>query len=66
MFSPLVSLFEEVLDEAAAAGAVRAGPHGPIVGVVLEAIMFNTFSATIGGMSARPQTDGTRPRICGT
>ena len=56
VFSPLVSLFEEVLDEAAAAGAVRSGQrHGPIVGVVLEAIMFNTFSATIGGMSVRPQ-----------
>jgi AcrR family transcriptional regulator len=55
VFSPLVSLFEEVLDAAAAAGAVRAGQrHGPIVGVVLEAIMFNTFSATIGGMSVRP------------
>jgi AcrR family transcriptional regulator len=54
VFSPLVSLFEEVLDGAAAAGAVRAGQrHGPIVGVVLEAIMFNTFSSTIGGMSVR-------------
>ena len=52
VFSPLVSLFEEVLDGAAAAGAVRVGQrHGPIVGVVLEAIMFNTFSSTIGGMS---------------
>ena len=52
VFSPLVSLFEEVLDGAAAAGAVRPGQrHGPIVGVVLEAIMFNTFSSTIGGMS---------------
>jgi hypothetical protein len=55
VFSPLVSLFEEVLEAAAAAGAVRAGPrHGPIVGVVLEAIMFNSFSSTIGGLSVRP------------
>lgn len=55
VFAPLVALFEEVLDGAASAGAVRAGPrHGPIVGVVLEAIMFNSFSSTISGMSVRP------------
>ena len=55
VFSPLVALFEEVLDQAVEAGAVRAGQsHGPIVGVVLEAIMFNTFSSTIGGMSVHP------------
>ncbi len=54
VFSPLVSLFEEVLQEAADAGAVRPGlRHGPIVGIVLEVIMFNTFSSTIGGMSLR-------------
>lgn len=56
VFSPLVSLFEEVLQEAAAAGAVRSGlRHGPIVGIVLEAIMFNTFSSTIGGLSLRTE-----------
>ncbi len=56
VFMPLVSLFEEVLEGASAAGAVRAGlGHGPIVGVVLEAIMFNTFSSTIGGVSVGPQ-----------
>ena len=58
VFSPLVALFEQVLDEATAAGAVRAA-RGPIVGVVLEAIMFNSFSQTIGGLSARTQRDGT-------
>ena len=59
VFSPLVSLFEEVLEGAAAAGAVRAGlTRGPIVGVVLEAIMFNTFSSTIGGVSVRPRGEG--------
>ena len=57
---PLVALFEQVLDGAASAGAVRTGPRrGPIVGVVLEAIMFNSFSSTIGGMSVRSQGDGT-------
>jgi AcrR family transcriptional regulator len=59
VFYPLVTFFEEVLEGAASAGAVRAGPrHGPIVGVVLEAIMFNSFSSTIGGLSARPRVEG--------
>jgi AcrR family transcriptional regulator len=58
VFSPLVTLFEEVLAEAVAAGSVRSGlRHGPIVGIVLEVIMFNTFSSTIGGMSLR-HSDG--------
>ena len=38
---------------------------GPIVGIVLEVIMFNTFSSTIGGMSLRHPT-AIRPRTCGT
>jgi AcrR family transcriptional regulator len=53
-FVPIVSLFGEVLDDAAAAGVVRPGlRRGPIAGIVLEAIMFNSFSATIGGGAAR-------------
>jgi AcrR family transcriptional regulator len=49
-FAPLVSLFGDLLDAAAADGAIRAGLRtSPIAGVVLEAIMFNAFSATIGG-----------------
>ena len=60
VFSPLVALFEAVLDGAASAGVVRTGPRrGPIVGVVLEAIMFNSFSSTIGGMSVGTPGDGT-------
>jgi AcrR family transcriptional regulator len=55
VFSPLVSLFEQILEEATAAGCVRPGLRdGPIVGIVMEVIMFNTFSSTIGGMSLRP------------
>ena len=51
-FSPLVALFGEVLGDAEAAGAGRPGlRRSPIAGVVLEAIMFNVFSATIGGTS---------------
>jgi AcrR family transcriptional regulator len=53
-FDPLVTLFGEVLDDAEAAGCIRAGlRHSPIAGMVLEAIMFNAFSTTIGGDSLR-------------
>jgi AcrR family transcriptional regulator len=53
-FVPLVGLFEELLEEAIAAGAIRADiQHAPTVGVVLEVIMFNAFSSTIGGSSVR-------------
>ncbi len=53
-FVPLVSLLEELLDEAAAAGDIRPGlSHGQISGVVLQAIMFNTFASTISGSPAR-------------
>jgi len=53
-FHPLVSLFGEVLEDAEAAGSIRPGlRHSPIAGMVLEAIMFNAFSSTIGGTSIR-------------
>jgi hypothetical protein len=49
-YAPLVSLFEEVLEQAEKAGVVRGDlQRRRIAGVVLEAIMFNAFSATIGG-----------------
>jgi AcrR family transcriptional regulator len=49
-FSPLVALFGEILDDAAASGAIKPGlRHGPISGLLLEAIMFNAFSSMIGG-----------------
>ena len=58
-FVPLVALFEELLDEAVAAKAIREDlRRGPTVGVVLEVIMFNAFSSTIGGSSVRPEDDG--------
>ena len=57
-FAPLVSLFDEVLDAAVAARAVRGDlSRRGIAGVVLEAIMFNAFSTTIGG-SAHESTGG--------
>ena len=53
-FVPVVSLFEDVLDEAAAAGAIQPDlPHSRITGVVLQAIMFNAFATTIAGTSTR-------------
>jgi AcrR family transcriptional regulator len=57
-FTPIVTLFGEVLDDAATAGVIRPGlRQGPIAGIVLEAIMFNAFSATIGGAAAKVKTD---------
>ena len=57
-FAPLVALFDEVLDVAVAARAVRGDlSRRGIAGVVLEAIMFNAFSTTIGG-SAHESTGG--------
>ena len=59
-FAPLVSLFGDLLDDAAAEGSIRSGlRRSPIAGVVLEAIMFNAFSATIGGTS--PQSEAVDP-----
>jgi AcrR family transcriptional regulator len=53
-YVPLVTLLGELLDEAAEAGVVRPGlRHTAVSGVVLEAIMFNTFSATISGDAKR-------------
>jgi AcrR family transcriptional regulator len=53
-FVPLVSLFEELLNDAAAAGVVRADVHpGRVTGVILQAVMFNVFATTISGSSGR-------------
>jgi hypothetical protein len=58
-FAPLVELFDEVLQAAAAAGLVRDDVrNGPLIGVVLEVIMFNSFASTIAGTSVR-RDDGT-------
>jgi hypothetical protein len=63
-FVPLVALFEELLDEAVAAKSIREDlRRGPTVGVVLEVIMFNAFSSTIGGSSVRPEDDGSAEEL---
>ena len=57
-FVPIVSLFDEILAEAVEAGAVRPDVRRRrIAGVVLEAIMFNAFSTTIGGVPERGEGD---------
>ncbi|MBN2621828.1 MAG: TetR/AcrR family transcriptional regulator [Acidimicrobiales bacterium] len=49
-FMPVVSLFERLLDDAAAAGVIRPGmDHRSVAGIALQAIMFNAFAATISG-----------------
>jgi AcrR family transcriptional regulator len=59
-YAPLVTLFNEVLEDAAAAGVIRSEPtRTAVAGIVLEAIMFNAFSATIVGASVR--TSGSDP-----
>ena len=61
-FVPVVALFEEVLDEAAAAGVIRADmPHSRLAGVVLQAIMFNAFASTIARSSTRDDRAGDAP-----
>jgi AcrR family transcriptional regulator len=54
-FVPVVSLFVQLLDEAAAAGAIRSGlQHRAVAGVALQAIMFNAFADTISGTPIPP------------
>jgi AcrR family transcriptional regulator len=51
-FAPLTALFRRLLQDAVAAGVVRGDLQiDRITGVVLEALMFNAFSSTIGGTS---------------
>jgi AcrR family transcriptional regulator len=54
-FVPLVAVFREVLADAAAAGAVRVDVD--VSGVLLQAIMFNTFAMTISGTHGRTADD---------
>lgn len=51
-FAPLVVMLRGLLDDAAAAGAIRPGlDHQQIAGVVLQAVMFNAFADTISASS---------------
>ena len=57
-FAPVVALFNQILDEASDAGAIRPGLRNSFLsGTMLEAIMFNAFSTTIAGVSVRKDED---------
>ncbi len=56
-FSPLMTMLRGLLDDAAEAGAIRAGiDHQQIAGVVLQAVMFNAFADTISASSLDADT----------
>lgn len=53
-FGPLVEMLEELLQNAAKAGALRSNlDHRRLAGVLLNEIMFNAFASTISGTSVR-------------
>lgn len=57
-FVPLVVLFDELLDAAEADGSVRTDrSRRQTIGVILQAVMFNTFAATISGSALGPDDD---------
>lgn len=57
-FAPIVELLEAVLDDAAAGGVIRADMSSRrVAGVILQAIMFNIFAATISGTPVDPDDD---------
>ncbi|HEY7069426.1 MAG TPA: TetR/AcrR family transcriptional regulator [Acidimicrobiales bacterium] len=54
-FVPVITLLEQLLEDAEAAGSIQSGlPRRRVAGVVLQGIMFNVFAATISGSSIRP------------
>ena len=51
-------LFSRVCDDATASGAVRREVDNTrTAGVILQAIMFNAFAATISGVSVQPKDE---------
>jgi AcrR family transcriptional regulator len=65
-FVPLVDLFVRLLDDAAAAGALRKGlDHRRIAGISLQAIMFHSFAATISGTSMKTDIDAAAQELWG-
>ena len=60
-YVPLMSLLEELMDEAAAAGKLRGGiRHRQIAGIVIQAISFTAFSLTISGTPVREDRDAAK------
>jgi AcrR family transcriptional regulator len=57
-YEPIVELLEEVLESAAAAGVIRPDTATRrVAGVLLQAISFNAFAATISGTPLDPDDD---------
>jgi AcrR family transcriptional regulator len=58
-FVPLVTLLENILDEASEAGVIRPGlNHAEVAGVILSTIMFNAaYAQTISGNEDAPDGD---------
>lgn len=57
-FMPLVTLFEALLDDAEADGALRPGlQHRRLAGIVLQAVMFHSFATTISGEPRQADDD---------
>ena len=57
-YEPIVDLLEEVLEAAAAAGVIRPDTATRrVAGVLLQAISFNAFAATISGTPVDPDDD---------
>ncbi len=53
-FVPLRTLLEELLEQGVTEGVIRPGlRHDRVAGVILQAIMFNAFTATIAGDTGR-------------
>jgi len=63
---PLVTLLVEVLDECAELDAIRSDlDHRRIAGVILQAVSFNAFSATISGTSLKPDSNEAAEELWG-
>jgi AcrR family transcriptional regulator len=63
-FVPLVGLLAELLDDAARAGGIRKGlDHQRVAGVLLQAISFHAFAATISGTSIRTDVEASAQEL---
>jgi AcrR family transcriptional regulator len=65
-YVPLVTLFEQLLSDAAGAGVIRSDlDQRRVAGVVLQAIGFNAFAMTISGASTREDVDTAAEELWG-
>jgi hypothetical protein len=63
-FGPLMDLTRGLLDDAAAAGAIRDDlAHDALAGVLLQAIMFNSFATIISGKATAEAAADADPEV---